>query len=217
MQMEKEQLVRLAVSQEPGAPLLQGIVQRVDPGAFLVVLNEDTPLPPQVQAGAAVVLEVLTLQGVSTAKTTLVELDKKVPRGLWLSSPRVFEGAEQRAFLRINIAKTFAFTVQTSDVPAHLKWKNVSAVSKDLSAGGMCFETAHELAVGDIVALQWDTAVPPAKAPALVDLKAKILRAVPAAQQTPPKFAYAVIFVEIPERHRSQLMRYVFQLQRQGA
>lgn len=216
MLLVNSQPIRLILSPDKNPYDAPGTISAVEPRELRVVLDEPNAIPSFVTPGLKAILEIPSDGGVQAGSTNVLHLDPARPRALWVAAPGAFQGQNRRTLLRLNFARPFQFTVVESNDPAHRKFKNVAALSKDLSAGGIRFETSHELHVGDLLMIALDSAGPGSKAPAMVEIKGRVLRSKALEGEKTPRWISAVEFVEVPERHRSALIRLVFLLQRQA-
>jgi c-di-GMP-binding flagellar brake protein YcgR len=149
-------------------------------------------------------VEVIYYYGKDIYKFYTHVIDRKIDTipVILLALPKEVFKVQRRKFVRVPII----CTIQYSKIGKNTASKPLSAIMVDLSGGGMRIKLKDELAYGDII----NVYIPLGKEQ--VQIKGEIVRI--EAEQDIKRNICGVSFMDLEERVREKLIRYIFQVMR---
>jgi hypothetical protein len=189
------------------------VVVAVTPGRVtLRLLNARLP-PLGMEAGAAVVLKLTNTQGVHTANAQVAQVATKPHAAVSLRAPINFTTTQQRKFVRVAAKLPVHCSVRASSNAELVSAVDEDAMTADLSAGGVCLNTALPLSPGDEVSLVVSVRSPRANTNEL-NLQGRVLRVAPGRTKPRPTFSVGIELVHANQREQDALVLIVFDLER---
>ncbi len=184
---------------------LQGIVRESSDEETHITLPDVPTLPGFFKENFPVSLKLIDQFGVHQGETKILRTVTKPSLGIVVTPPGQYQTKQDRKFYRIPQAIPLQISVLADSTK-----NNVRAVSEDISAGGIQFETELPLEIIDQVQVRFEMTLRGQK-PEDVRLKSKIVRV---KELSPERRLVAIEFLDVNERQREQMVRWVFDLQR---
>lgn len=213
--LQTNQLIRLEVAADPSSTVTgaDGIILDMFSEKISIGFPDLEACPAAFVSGAPAVVKVTDHFGIHWANTRIVQATSGREFAVLIERPEQFETTQQRRFFRVTASVNITFSVVKTDNPEGQGKRDLPAVTDDLSAGGLRFLTPLALAVGDIVHVV--VRVPnEKKVIEPLGMKGTVLRSVPAVHRGKPATSIGIEFLEVPERIRNILIRYLYSLQR---
>ncbi len=204
MQLLPNQLVELHVEHSGGLDLFRTRVE--DSFDDLVIvgapIKKGTIVPLRI--GSQLEIQFKSKDGVQTGRyTNQARVEKRSPSKIHVIQLRVlgtWEKIQERDFLRVPVSIDAVFERCWDDAPGELPQ---SGLMRDLSAGGFLLSSAHPFELNDKILVTFTLK------DESIAAQAEMVRLVP----TESGVDYGFAFLELPERVRQLIIKFVFQRQ----
>lgn len=130
---------------------IQGIVARFCDRELIIRFPNLQRLPAEATPGSEAVLKVANACGVQCATCSILEASETPTAHVKLAAPQVFTMSQSRKFFRLQYCVKAVLTVKDSASPALVGKTDPSAMTQDISAGGVRLDSALAAEVGDHV------------------------------------------------------------------
>jgi hypothetical protein len=207
--LQTSQPIKLVLAGPDGPVELEGTVVGTANGVATVCFPDHEELPAAFVAGAAATLKIWDVLGLHLAETRILGTlftGSKAP-GVSLAMPPRFETRQLRQYFRVRARIAVAFTVKVVKNPSAKMLSVQSAMTDDVSAGGLRFWTPLPLAVGDLVEVSFMLR----QGGTAYRFEARVMRTVPVQG---PGADVSVEFQGVREGWRDRVISDLFFLQR---
>lgn len=211
--LQNAQQVRLVINSEQGSIVAEGEVMVVGDRHVQIKLREGVTAKGCV-VGTPGILEFVGDGGVELGNTSVLEFDPEVDGLLSVKRPIQFKLENRRRLFRLRISGKVPFDVLKTNAPELKDRKNLEGAFRDISGGGMCFASKVPVNVGDVVRTRLDFGKYFSKIDYPSELNAKVLRCIPTPGVPDWPWSVGVEFMGLLEKHRSSLIRLVFEMER---
>lgn len=195
---------------------LRGVVMGMTPQEVTVAFPDLSGIPSSYSSGRALLVKFWSHLGIHHAKSVIVRTGGLGTHpGMVIQRFGSFETVQQRRYFRVVTSLQAAFAVLKSAYQEAQGRKDVRAATRDISAGGMSFETSLRLAPGDLVRI---TVTPPKMAQKLfpnpLEADAKVVRAGDTEKGAKNLYGIGVEYLFTVEAERDRWVQFTFELQR---
>jgi hypothetical protein len=208
------QALELLVDGDPG-PACAAFVFGTTAREILLTLGHGQKAPAHLVAGAWVTLRFSTTMGLHEARTRVLTVahDRTVKLGIaQVDRPTI---VQRRLYFRVAAALAAQVTVAESASADRVGAKDPKAVTRDISAGGVCLETSLSVSLWDVLAISLETPRAFRKSlPAELACTGRVLRIQETTRSGRTLYLVGVEMVIVAERDRDRWVQLTFDLQR---
>jgi c-di-GMP-binding flagellar brake protein YcgR len=208
LQLRINQQVILRRLDRPDAPSYATHVEDIDDQRVTLSMPTQGGLPVVLPTGELIRAEFTSEAGVYTFTTRVLGRQEEPVPVLFVQRPAKFERIQRRNYVRLeaNLPIDYAVLVTTEATPSP---DRVRSQTRDISGGGLLFRSPELLPLGT----RLDVVI--ALGGVKIRTIGEVVRLV--AEETEPEHSYwlGLRYVGIDERDREQIIRYIFDQQRQ--
>jgi c-di-GMP-binding flagellar brake protein YcgR len=194
---------------------LTAFVFGTTPREILLTLGQGEEAPPALVAGATVTMRFVSGLGLHETRTRVVHVvhDRTVKLGVaQVNRPSV---VQRRRYFRVSAALAARATIADSISAPSIGYHDGRAITRDISAGGLCLETSLRVGLGDELSIVLETPRGLRKnlAPEL-SCRARVLRIQETSRGRRILFLLGLELMFPLERERDRWVQLTFDLQR---
>lgn len=182
---------------------IPGTVVDVTDDSIQLSFPQAFDLPAVFRANFPIIIKAVDRFGVHLAETTVRELLQETPPAVRVASPQQFSTKQNREYFRIAFGVPISVTAPGAEAPER-------TTTEDFSAGGAQFSSAHDFEIGEEFEIAFQLTMPGPKTESF-RFKSKVVRV---REVSPTRNLVACQFLNVNERQRELMVRWVFELQR---
>ena len=182
---------------------------------ILLTLGHGERAPRGLIAGAALTLRFATTVGLHEARSRVLTVTEDRTVKLGISQVNKPTTVQRRRYFRVPAALAVQVTVTQSSWIDGVGQKDPRAITRDISAGGLCLETTVRVTLGDVLAITLETPRGFRKGlPPELPCAGRVLRVQETSRSGRTLHVLGVEMIIAAERERDRWVQLTFDLQR---